>query len=159
MIRVLAIAGAMLGVLLPSSCRPRPPAKETTAMQVRTDLQALRKMVNLPAGDFPCRWISAAASSGSAPGPTDQKVYGFISLDDAAWRALPAADTEESLQLRAAVARAVLPPSVLGSVRESDGYVAITGRSLPGDTLGRMPYRVGAALRIGDGLYVALHTM
>ena len=57
---------------------------EGASMTVQTDLEKLRKRINLPPGNFPCRWVTAAVapSGGSGlPGPTDTRTYAFVALD------------------------------------------------------------------------------
>lgn len=143
----------------------RSPRMEGTSMTVQTDLEKLRKRLNLPPGDFPCRWVAMGAVPGGGsglPGPTDTRTYAFVELDGAAWsKVLPASNpgARATMEILAAVAQAVLPPAALATARKQDGHIEITGTAIPGEPLGHLPHRVSEAIRVSDGLLVALFTM
>jgi hypothetical protein len=134
-------------------------------MTVQTDLERLRKRLNLPPGNFPCRWVTAPVGAGGGsglPGPTDTRTYAFVALDGPAWnQVVPVGGREAraTVELDAAVARAILPAAALAGAREEKGRITIEGSAVPGQPLGRSPYRASHAIRMPDGLLVGLFTM
>lgn len=131
---------------------------------MHTDLEKLRRIVNLPPGNFGCRWASAPVVAGGSglPGPSDTRTYAFVALDAAAWtQLLPSGrdSSSKTIELSAPLARAVLPESSLVGARADGDRIAVTGTAVPGESLARLPYRVRNALKLTDGLLIELFTM
>ena len=153
-----SIAVSVQGCRTEVERQPRP-------LTVRTDLANLRAIINLPPGDFPCRWVTAPVGSGGGsrvPGPTDTRTHAFVALDALAWSQLMPAGSRTASQtvtLAASVARGILPPASFAGARQDEGRVTIAGTTVPAESLGRSPHRISFAIKVADGLLVGTFTM
>ena len=141
---------------------------------VRTDLAGLRQYLNLPAGDYKCKWIlrNLGAANSRVPGPTDYAITAFIEIDEGAWAQLPAlrlppvepmedlpGSRADSLLVKPELAQKLLPESALSEAQPAPGgFLVLQGQAIAKDSLAKHALRIGRAVRLGDGLFVTLQT-
>jgi hypothetical protein len=130
-------------------------------MEIRTELSALGKLINLPPGTRAVRW--AVLPRGSAGlGPSDYTLHAYIELDDTGLKVFEQQGGNPSaastLWMPEEVARLLLPPQLHPSATPVNGAWSITGHEFDSQSLARMPYQIDEAIRVTSGLLVIAST-
>jgi hypothetical protein len=147
----------------------------TEEFAVHDDLAGLQRFAKLPAGSLSTKWTRrAVGASGRSPGPTDSMVIAYVTLTQEAWAALapasaPAATDERPWELPAEddvvvisqrLADVLLPTTVVQTAERTEReMLRIRGSTTLRQELGVSPYRARKAVRLSDGLYIALQSM
>jgi hypothetical protein len=145
---------------------PMTPFEPSGSLQVSTDIDRLRAMLQLPAGVTSCRWVEQRIGNGVL-GPSDFFVTAYVELSPAGWKELEGVagglavkdPAPGSTPFNARLVRALLPSRIATASAESDKTVMIPSEALPTHFIqSNSTLNVNSVRRVGDGLWIRLAT-
>lgn len=148
---------------------PERPSSSTSApavVEVKSDVEALSRLMTIPAGVSQVRWTRMPMGNpdSMAPGPSDYRVIAYLQVPDEAWaevsEAIGGVQSARRLSMPLKVARALLPegfelpePDERGRVNMTLPRVRVEGFERGGVMRGSFAYKVDG------GLLVSLTTL
>ncbi|HEU4325752.1 MAG TPA: hypothetical protein VFS21_21610 [Roseiflexaceae bacterium] len=128
-------------------------------MPIFTDVNRLGSRISLPAGVTAATWtVVALGSGGSGIGPTDTRLCGLLTLDDAGWQAVGSSSSQAEVELTADVADAILPAELRSMFTQDGNTLRISAPAYNATVFESSLYHPGYAVRLGDQLLVCLQT-
>ena len=163
----LSLLLIILLIILSTACdntNPAPPNNAQPTVEVRDDLPLLRTRINLPATVIGAKWtvLPLGSSTTGVPGPTDTILYAYLTASDdqpLSFGAQPRQGSpQQSITLPTDVAEAIIPANESSNVVKKPGTYQMHGIAYDPSYFELGSYRGLFAIKLNNGMLVALQT-